>query len=83
MSIGDCEKKFDKKMSEKLSQNYQIPDWINNTFLEKSLQDFYDDKSVFLKSFQVVSVVADRRINYWSDVLRLTLSFTNSRNPLK
>lgn len=65
------------------SNFYQIPEWINNTFLERALQDFYVDKSVFLKSFEVVSIAADRELNYWCDTLRLTLNFTNSQNPLK
>lgn len=65
------------------SNIYQIPEWINNTFLERALQDFYNDKSVFLKSFEVVSIAADRELNYWCDTLRLTLNFTNSQNPLK
>lgn len=68
---------------EKLQNTNKIPNWINNKFLEDALQDFYNDKSVFLKSFEVTYFDTNRKINYWSDTLRLTINFTNSRNPLK
>lgn len=69
--------KKEEKMSEK------IPKWLNNSFLEKSLKDLYEDESVFLKSFDVVSNINDRSLNYWCDIVKLTIDYTNNQNALK
>jgi membrane-bound inhibitor of C-type lysozyme len=61
----------------------KIPKWLNNSFLEKVLKDFHDDESLYLKSFDVVSIMNDRDKNYWCDKVKLTIDYTNSQNALK
>lgn len=53
--------------------------WINGDFFESILRKELKDESVFIKTFEVISVVS-REQNYWTDVVEVLLNFVNSFN---
>ena len=53
--------------------------WINSEFFENILRKELKDESVFIKTFEVISIVS-RKQNYWADVVEVLLHFVNSSN---
>ena len=53
--------------------------WINGDFFESILRKELKDQTVFVKTFEIVSIVS-RKHNYWTDVVQILLHFVNSLN---
>ncbi|KAG5684036.1 hypothetical protein PVAND_013289 [Polypedilum vanderplanki] len=56
--------------------------FINNSFFEQILRDFYDDKTIFLKTFEIGNVTK-REESYWCDQASVVTNYTDASNVLK
>lgn len=56
--------------------------FINNQFLEKILREFHKDETIFLKTFEILSI-SSRDESYWNDQINILVNYTNSNNQLK
>jgi hypothetical protein len=66
-------------MSREVLRKYQF---LNNKFFEEILKNFYKDRSIFLKSFQVRGLVKGEE-NLWNDEISFVVNFTDQKNILR
>lgn len=52
------------------------PKWLDTKFLEKYLQEYYNDKEITILKFELNSGTGNRE-NYCSSLYRLNATFTN------
>lgn len=68
------------KMSQTVLERYL---WINNILFDEALRSETGDYSVFVKTFEVVQEITKRNQNFWCDVVKIAVNFTNSSNVAK
>ena len=56
--------------------------FVNNQFFENALRDYYQDNTIFLKTFEVRKV-SKREESYWADQMIIVANYTSSNNVTK
>ena len=56
--------------------------FINNQFFENALRDYYQDPTIYLKTFEVRKF-SKREESYWADQMIIVANYTNSNNVIK
>ncbi|XP_070506302.1 uncharacterized protein [Chironomus tepperi] len=56
--------------------------FVNNQFFENALRDYYQDTTIYLKTFEVRRV-SKREESYWADQMIIVANYTSSNNVTK
>lgn len=62
------------------SSKIELPDFLNNSYLEKILQEYYKDRTIKISKFESSLAASEAGNNYVGLVLRLKIFFNHSSN---